>query len=74
MSPIGPPQARLQTQRYDGALSFTGHAGANRVMFQGRIAASLTLPLGRYTLVMTATTTSAGRRSQPKPLTFTIVK
>jgi len=57
----------------EGALSFTGHAGTNKVSFQGRISASKKLSLGRYTLVVTAIAT-AGQRSQPKSLTFTIVR
>jgi hypothetical protein len=56
-----------------GTLSFTGHAGKNKVSFQGRVSASKKLPLGRYTLVITATT-ATGQRSQPKSLSFTIVK
>jgi PKD repeat protein len=56
-----------------GTLSFTGHIGANKVHFQGRISASKKLPLGHYTLIITATT-SAGQRSQPESLSFTIVK
>lgn len=53
-----------------GALSFEGHAGSNRVVFQGRTSRSKKLPLGRYTLVITAT---AGH-SASTTLTFTIVK
>lgn len=55
-----------------GTLSFTGHAGTNRVAFQGRISHSEKLKPGRYTLVIEATN-SAGR-SVPARLTFTIVK
>jgi len=56
-----------------GTLSFTGHAGTNRVSFQGRISHSLELRPGTYTLIITATN-AAGQRSAPKQLTFTIVK
>lgn len=56
-----------------GTLSFTGHSGVNKVVFQGRVSRSKKLGLGRYTLAITATT-ATGRRSQPKSLSFTIVK
>jgi hypothetical protein len=56
-----------------GTLSFAGHAGANRVAFQGRLSRSKKLPPGTYTLVIVATN-GPGRRSPPKQLTFTIVK
>jgi Galactose oxidase, central domain/Kelch motif len=56
-----------------GTLAFTGHAGTNKVAFQGRISRSKKLRLGTYTLIITATNT-AGQRSTPKQLTFTIVK
>jgi hypothetical protein len=56
-----------------GTLSLTGHSGTDKVFFQGRISASKKLPLGRYRLVITATN-SAGQRSQPQSLSFTIVK
>ena len=56
-----------------GTLTFTGHSGTNKVAFQGRISAVTTLKPGSYTLVITATN-SAGVRSAPKSLSFTIVK
>ncbi|MDQ6811461.1 MAG: hypothetical protein M3Z95_06145 [Actinomycetota bacterium] len=56
-----------------GRLSFTGHSGANKVSFQGRISASQKLRLGHYTLVITATNT-VGQSSSPQRLSFTIVK
>ena len=56
-----------------GTLTFTGHSGTNKVAFQGRISPVEKLKPGRYTLVMTATN-SAGVRSGPKSLSFTIVK
>jgi hypothetical protein len=43
------------------------------VAFQGRISPVEKLEPGRYTLVITATN-SAGVRSAPKSLSFTIVK
>jgi FG-GAP repeat len=56
-----------------GALSFTGHDGTDEVAFQGRISPVKRLAPGRYTVVITATD-SAGARSAPKSLSFTIVK
>jgi hypothetical protein len=56
-----------------GTLSFTGHAGVNRVRFQGRISRRKKLRPGRYTLVITATS-ATGQRSVPHSLTFTVVK
>jgi hypothetical protein len=56
-----------------GTLAFTGHAGRNRVSFQGRISRSNKLKPGTYTLVITATN-AGGLRAGPKQLTFTIVR
>jgi DNA-binding beta-propeller fold protein YncE len=56
-----------------GTLSFAGHSGTNKVVFQGRISRSRKLKPGRYTLVMTATN-FAGARSAPVSLSFTIVE
>ena len=56
-----------------GRLTFAGHDGTNKVAFQGRISPRKTLKAGRYTLVITATD-SAGVRSEPRSLSFTIVK
>ena len=56
-----------------GTLSFAGHTGLNKVVFQGRISPSKRLGLGAYTLGITATN-SAGERSSPRSLNFTIVK
>jgi DNA-binding beta-propeller fold protein YncE len=56
-----------------GLLSLAGHAGTNKVVFQGRISRSQKLKPGRYTLVITATN-AAGARSAPASLSFTIVK
>jgi alpha-tubulin suppressor-like RCC1 family protein len=63
------PCERSVTQ---GTLSFPGHAGLNKVSFQGRISASRKLRPGRYTLVIAATN-AAGLRSLPATLVFTIV-
>ncbi len=56
-----------------GRLTFTGHSGADKLAFQGRISPVKKLKPGSYTLVITATD-SAGARSAPKSLSFTIVK
>jgi streptogramin lyase len=54
-------------------LSFTGHTGTNEVVFQGRTSRSRKLKPGRYALIITATN-SAGTRSTPVTLRFTIVR
>ena len=56
-----------------GTLRFAGHAGTNKVSFQGRISASRKLAPGSYTLVITAVN-AAGQSSAPRSLSFTIVK
>jgi hypothetical protein len=56
-----------------GTLTFVGRSGLNKVAFQGRISRSRKLPLGAYTLQITAVN-SAGKRSSPRTLNFTIVK
>ncbi len=55
-----------------GALTLPGHAGTNKVSFQGRISTSRKLKPGAYT-VRIAASTAAGR-SQTRTLSFTIVK
>lgn len=55
-----------------GVLSFAGHSGTNRVVFEGRIPHSKKLKPGRYMLVITATN-AAGQHASPKSLSFTIV-
>jgi len=56
-----------------GTFTFKGHSGLNKVVFQGRISRSRRLPLGAYTLQIIAVN-SAGKRSSPRSLKFTIVK
>jgi DNA-binding beta-propeller fold protein YncE len=56
-----------------GTLSFAGHAGTNKVAFQGRLSRSRKLKPGTYTLTITAAN-SAGARSAPASLRFTIVR
>jgi hypothetical protein len=55
-----------------GTLILNARAGTNHVRFQGRLSRSKKLKPGRYTLIITAT--SAGLRSTPRSLSFTIVK
>jgi hypothetical protein len=55
-----------------GTLSFTGHPGENKVVFQGRLSQSKKLRPGRYTLVIEASNSSG--HSNPARLTFTIVR
>jgi hypothetical protein len=56
-----------------GSLSLTGHAGTNRIDFQGRLTRTRTLKPGRYTLAVVAIN-AAGQRSRSSTLTFVIVK
>jgi hypothetical protein len=53
-------------------LSLAGHAGVDRVAFQGRLSRSKRLPLGRYTLLVTAR--SAAGHSRTRTLSFSIVR
>ncbi|HEX4107658.1 MAG TPA: hypothetical protein VHX88_05960 [Solirubrobacteraceae bacterium] len=55
-----------------GRLSFSGHAGVNRVAFDGRLSKARKLGVGRYTLVVRAT--AAGHASAARTLSFTIAK
>jgi hypothetical protein len=54
-----------------GALSFSGHAGANKVVFLGHISRARKLSPGQYTLTVTAAT-SEERHSAPATLSFTV--
>jgi hypothetical protein len=56
-----------------GTITFSGHAGVNKVRFAGRISASKKLKLGSYVLGIRAVN-AQGKRSVPKLLRFTIVK
>jgi FG-GAP repeat len=56
-----------------GAHAYTGHAGADKLSFQGRISRSHTLPTGAYTLLLTAVN-AEGEPSNTASLSFTIVK
>jgi hypothetical protein len=56
-----------------GTLTFTGRSGLNKVAFQGPISRSKKLPLGAYTLQISALN-PAGKRSTGRSLSFSIVK
>jgi uncharacterized repeat protein (TIGR01451 family) len=56
-----------------GVLLLAGHAGTNRLRFQGRLTRTRRLGPGTYTLTITATD-SAGNRSRPRTIRFTIVR
>ena len=56
-----------------GPLAFNGHAGTNKIAFQGRLSRRARLKLGRYDLQISAVNT-AGQRSTAGTLAFTIVK
>ena len=62
-----------QREVLQGTLRFTGHAGVNRVNFQGRLSRTKKLPLGQY-LVEIIATNSSRETSNTVPLGFTIVK
>ncbi len=64
------PSCRRHVQRATRMLA--GHAGLNSVAFEGRLNPIVRLPLGRYTLMITAT--AAGKQSPSKSLSFTIVR
>ncbi len=63
---------KLAGRKVKGALSFHGHAGTNKVSFDGRLGGSKKLPLGAYTLTIVATN-ALGKRSNPTMLRFTVV-
>jgi uncharacterized repeat protein (TIGR01451 family) len=70
-----PKNRRLRACRHtvtSGTLALTGHGGANKVAFQGRISRSQKLRPGRYTVLITATNTAG--RSATRALSFTIVR
>jgi DNA-binding beta-propeller fold protein YncE len=55
-----------------GSVSFAGVAGSNQRAFNGAIAHHGRLPIGSYTVTLTAAT-APGRHAAPKTLRFTIV-
>jgi hypothetical protein len=54
-----------------GTLTFSAHAGANHVSFQGRLSRVRRLARGSYTLVLGATD-AFGQRSAPRRISFKI--
>ena len=56
-----------------GRLSFRGHAGVDKVHFEGRVSASKRLPIGAYAVTIVAKN-SLGGPSKPETLHFTVVK
>lgn len=56
-----------------GTLTLAGHAGSNKVFFDGRVSGSQKLALGSYTVTVSAVN-SAGQRTGPQRLSFRIVK
>lgn len=54
-------------------LIYTANAGAHRLGFEGQVK-NRRLPLGAYTLELTATDTTTGRRSRSQTLRFAIVR
>jgi hypothetical protein len=55
-----------------GSFGLTGHAGLNKVRFQGRVSSAKTLKPGAYRVAISARD-SRGLRSVPQTLSFTIV-
>ena len=55
-----------------GTLNVAAHSALNNVRFEGRLSSTQRLRLGRYVLAITAT--NAAGHSNPKSLSFTIVK
>ena len=56
-----------------GSLAFDGHAGSNRVSFQGRLTRAKRLALGHYSVSIIATD-ALRQRSKPQQLMFLIVR
>ena len=56
-----------------GTHTFAGHAGADKISFQGRISSSKKLKPGTYTLTIIAIN-ATGKHSASRQLTFTIVR
>ncbi len=64
---------RCQRHVVAGSLAFAGHAGSNKVRFQGRLSRSTRLSPGSYTVSVTARD-SHGPGTLTRSLAFTIVK
>lgn len=57
-----------------GTLSYNAQPGQHSLSFQGRLSGNRHLPVGAYTLRMTATNPTTHRASKTESLRFTIVK
>jgi hypothetical protein len=55
-----------------GTLTLTGHAGTDKISFQGRLSKKRKLAPGVYTLTITASNTAG--RTRPRTTTFTIAR
>jgi hypothetical protein len=55
-----------------GTLTLTGHAGTDKIRFQGRLSKHRKLAPGTYTLTIAASNTSG--RSRPRSIKFTIAR
>ncbi len=53
-----------------GVLILTGHAGTDKIIFEGRLSKKQKLAPGAYTLTITASNSSG--RSSPRTTRFTI--
>jgi hypothetical protein len=71
MTPRNVSKRRCARKLAVGGFSLPGHAGANKVAFQGRLSKAKTLRPGTYTLLVS--TPSAGPAAPSQSLTFTIV-
>lgn len=56
-----------------GAISLAAHAGANKILFQGRLSSARKLRPGTYTVLVTAGN-AAGQRSATSRLTTTVLR
>jgi hypothetical protein len=54
-------------------LTFSGHAGTNKIKFQGKLSKTRKLPPGNYQVTFVSTDVF-GQKSKPHTLRFTIVK
>lgn len=66
-------KAPCRRQLARGTLAFGGHAGANKLAFDGRLAGAHGLAPGSYEVLISAES-AGGRRSSTATLSFTIVK
>jgi hypothetical protein len=64
---------QCKLRRPEGALSFSAHTGSNSKRFVGRLATGKLLPLGSYTVTITASIPT-GQKCTPRTLVFKIVE